>query len=143
MEAMIFLDPTFSLDPKIFYPKFFPSKTFFWNQKFWFEPNLFWTQHFFGPEIFLGPKIFFGPKIFSGPKFVLTQNNFWTHFFPPTKTVFGGRKQSFWTLSFLNWQRAMVLLKLEFDTEDQVLSYKFLFGQIICICLLPNCKVPS
>ena len=35
--------------------------------------------------------------------------------------VFGGRKQSFWTLSFLNWQRAKVLLKLEFDTEDQVL----------------------
>ena len=35
--------------------------------------------------------------------------------------MFGGRKHSFWTLSFLNWQRAKVLLKLEFDTEDQVL----------------------
>ena len=37
------------------------------------------------------------------------------------KTMFGGRIQSFWTLSFLNWQKAKVLLKLEFDTEDQVL----------------------
>ena len=37
--------------------------------------------------------------------------------------MFGGKRQSFWTLSFLNWQRAKVLLKLEFDTEDHVISY--------------------
>ena len=37
--------------------------------------------------------------------------------------TFGGRKQSFSALSFLNWQRAKVLLKLEFDTEDQVLFH--------------------
>ena len=55
-------------------------------------------------------KFFFWPKIIFG-----------LIFFRP-KTMFGGRKQSFWTLSFLNWQRAKVLLKLEFDTEDQVLS---------------------
>ena len=42
-------------------------------------------------------------------------------FFLWPKTMFGGRKQSFWSLSFLNWQKAKVLLKLEFDTEDQVL----------------------
>ena len=35
--------------------------------------------------------------------------------------MFGGRKQSLRSLSFLKWQRAKVLLKLEFDTEDQVL----------------------
>ena len=36
--------------------------------------------------------------------------------------MFGGRKQSF---CFLNWQRAKVLLKLELDTEDQVLLLIF------------------
>ena len=36
--------------------------------------------------------------------------------------MFGGKKQSF---CFLNWQRAKVLLKLEFDTEDQVLYHFF------------------
>ena len=40
--------------------------------------------------------------------------------------MFGGRKQSF---CFLNWQRAKVLLKLEFDTEDQVLLPKDLQTQ--------------
>ena len=35
--------------------------------------------------------------------------------------MFGGRKQSCWSLIFLNWQRTKVLLKPEFDTEDQVL----------------------
>ena len=37
--------------------------------------------------------------------------------------TFGGSKQRFSALSFLNWQRAKVLLKLEFDTEDQVLFH--------------------
>ena len=42
--------------------------------------------------------------------------------------MFGGRKQSF---GFLNWQRAKVLLKLEFDTEDHVLfPLYFLFLHI-------------
>ena len=44
--------------------------------------------------------------------------------------MFGGREQSFWTLSFLNWQRAKVLLKLEFDTKDQVLFHKKFQGCI-------------
>ena len=34
--------------------------------------------------------------------------------------MFGGRKQMTKLLNF-NWQRAKALLKLEFDTEDQVL----------------------
>ena len=44
--------------------------------------------------------------------------------------MFGGKKQSF---CFLNWQRAKVLLKLEFDTEDQVLlSFVFSFKKVKC-----------
>ena len=54
-------------------------------------------------------------------KFILGQKKIFGFIFFRPKTTFGGRKQSFWTLSFLNWQRAKVLLKLEFDTEDQVL----------------------
>ena len=42
--------------------------------------------------------------------------------------MFGGRKQGFLSLSFLNWQRAKVLLKLECDTEDQVLFKQFFRG---------------
>ena len=62
---------------------------------------------------FLDPN-FFRPKFFSGPNF------FWTQTFSG-KIFFVGRKQSFSTISFLKWQRVKVLLKLEFDTEDQVL----------------------
>ena len=47
------------------------------------------------------------------------QQNFWTHFFPDPKRCLEGENKA--SLSFLNWQRTKVLLKLEFDTEDQVL----------------------
>ena len=131
-------------------PKFFSDSIFFWTQHFFriqnffrptffSDPTFFWTKDCIWPKTFLGqkiflvpnffrPKIFFKPKIFFQPKLFQTQI-FFTFifglpFFRP-KTMFGGRKQSFWTLSFLNWQRAKVLLKLEFDTEDQVLfKYK-------------------
>ena len=45
--------------------------------------------------------------------------------------MFGGRKQGF---CFLNWQRAKDLLKLEFDTEDQVL-FEFILGNFNIIIM--------
>ena len=73
--------------------------------------------------------------MFSGQNFFQTQNffliqiifdqkDFLDSFFFRPKTMFGERKQSF---CFLNWQRAKVLLKLEFDTEDQVLLHKHFY----------------
>ena len=55
-----FFEPTFFLDPKIFWPKnfeFFPTKHFFATQ-FFFHQNFFQTKNFFGRK-------FFGLKIFS------------------------------------------------------------------------------
>ena len=79
-----------------FGPNFFLVPKFFLNQKFFQTPNFFYLnffriKNFFLPEIIFGP-IFFRPNIFSDPK--LTS----------VRTLFGGRKQSFRTLSFLNWQ---------------------------------------
>ena len=111
-------------DPKFFLPIFFFGHKIFFRPKTFFGPKIFLPKFFFRPNIFFQPKltqIFYGEIFFSNQNFLLTQNNLWTHFFPIPKTMFGGRKQSFGTLSFLNWQRAKILLKLEFDTEDQVL----------------------
>ena len=92
------------------------------------DPKFFQTQIFFGPNFFLVPKFFSNPKFFQTPNFFLptffqdqnfflTRNNFW--FLEPfffrskifsepkwtsVRTMLGGRKQSFQTLSFLNWQ---------------------------------------
>ena len=114
------------------------------QQKIW-DPKFFQTQNFLGLRIFLAPTFFLDQKLFQTQNLFPTnifsnQIFFWSYIFFRTKiifwlkTIFGliffrlkmmfcGRKQSFWTLSFLKWQRAKVLLKLEFDTEDQVLFY--------------------
>ena len=47
--------------------------------------------------------------------------------------MFVGIKQSF---CFLNWQRAKVLLKLEFDTKDQVLYYYLCF--VVVMIYIPG-----
>ena len=101
--------------------------------------NFFLTQNFFGTQIFSNPN-FCKPKFFWTQSFFRTniffwpKRIFWLIFFRP-KTMFGGRKQSFGTLSFLNWQMAKVLLKLEFDTEDQVLSPNIsnIYFHFICV----------
>ena len=111
----IFSDQSF-----VFKPKFFQAQ-FFFVPKFFSDPTFISGPNFFGPKIFLDPKFFLGQNFFPNKNFFLSQNNFWTHFFLRPKTMFGGRKQSCWSLIFLNWQMAKVLLKLEFDTEDQVL----------------------
>ena len=92
--------------------------------------NFFQSQNF-SPTKMFQTQIYFGPKYFSGLKLFLTKNNFWTHFVSEPKRCLEGENkwQSFKTLSFLNWQRAKVLLKLEFDTEDQVLSLLLIFDK--------------
>ena len=114
----------FSFGPKIFSnPKFFWTKHFFHqtlDQKF-FRPEIFFRCKFFlGAKFFLKPK-FFQTQIFSDPKFDLTQNF---------------NENDLWRDKTELLPSAKVLLKLEFDTEDQVL---FLLKS--CLCLLNSSKV--
>ena len=109
----IFVDPQFFFYPNLFGPKNFPTQNFFQTlklfsgPKFLLVPKFFSDPKFFRQVFFSNPNLF-GPKFFSGPKFFLTQNDFWAHFsdskWTSMKTIFGGRKQNFWTVSFLNWQ---------------------------------------
>ena len=105
------------------------------QQKF-LDPKFFQTQIFFVPKFFSDPNFisgpnFFGPKIlfdfFPNQIFFLTQNNFWTNFFSDPKRCLEGENKA------SNWQRAKVLLKLEFDTEDQVL-----FISCFYLCVFQN-----
>ena len=127
-----FLDSKFFQTQFFLCPNFFGPKCYF-RPKFFSDPKFFFTKNFFGPEIFFDPKFFLDPTFFQvqnffwATTFFLTKIFFWHKMifgliFLRPKTIFRGRKQSFWSLNFLNWQRAKVLLKPEFDTEDQVLS---------------------
>ena len=84
-QTQIFFDTIF-FGPKKFSPKFFS------DLKFFLGPKLFSGQNFFRTQDFVWPKNIFRPKIFSNPK--------WTSM----KTIFWGRKQSFCTWGFRNWQ---------------------------------------
>ena len=96
--------------------------------KFW-DPKFFQTQIFLGPnfsdpnfiqaQIFVGPKIFvtqnfFGTQNFSDPKFFWPKMNF-------NENDLRGDKTELLILRLSKLPSAKVLLKLEVDTEDQVL----------------------
>ena len=83
----------------------------------------FWTQNFFRPNFFLCPiffrtQILFQAQIFSDPKIFSDQKLFLHSFLFRPKTMFGGRKQSFWSLSFLNWQRFYLNKSLTLKTKS-------------------------
>jgi len=111
---------------KFWTQNFFRLKFFFrpnfLNQKFFQTPNLFYLnffriKNFFLPKIIFGP-IFFRPNIFSES---FSENNVWRE-----KTKLPNVKLSKLT-------RAKVLLKLEFDTEDQVLFLIFISSSYLAI----------
>ena len=88
--------PKILLDQKFFLDqKYFLDQKFFWTKKFFGDQKFFRDQNFFGDQKFFGNKNFSGPKIFGDQKFFEDQKFFGT--------------------------KNKLYLKLEFDTEDQVL----------------------
>ena len=72
-------------------------------------------KSFLGPTFFWGPNCFWDPKLFWEPKFFGNQNYFLKqNFFRP---------QFILNLRLSKLPNVKILLKLEFDTEDQVLLY--------------------
>ena len=109
-------------------PTFFLIQKFVWPQNFFQTQNFFPTQKFVQTQNFFKPKFFCGPKFFSRPKFLSDPNNFWTHFYFQTQNDVWREKTKLLNFKLSNnWQRAKVLLKVEFDTEDQVLFVLFSF----------------
>ena len=90
---------------------------------FSFKKNLqnlifFRCKDFSGPKFFLEPKffqthIFLRPKIFSDPK--------WTSM----KTIFWGRKQSFCTWGFWNWQGQRIYLNWSLTLKTKSCFYTY------------------
>ena len=124
-----------------FYPKYFGGQNFF-------GPNIFfWIQHFFGPNIFfrsnivfrpnifLDTQFFFGAKSFLEPKFFLDPQFFWTQNQPGNDLW--RDKTELLNLRLSKRPSAKVLLKLEFDTKDQVLFYPIFW----CSSTLHNEKI--
>ena len=105
-------------------PNFFSDQNFFSNTKFLFKHKIL-----LGPKKFLGPKIFFTlkiviqkfffrPKVFSNPKFLTWRLSLKT----------GEKVFSRWPLK----NQVLFRLKVEFDTEDQVLLDILCFGCSKC-----------
>ena len=123
--VLTFFGPKIFLDPHFFWSQIFSGSKFFFSGPTFFLVQKIFSEFFFQSQNFSQPKLF-QPKFFPPNFFFQTKIFFWPKtifgliFFRP-KTMFVGRKQSFWSLSSLNWQRTKALLKLEFDTKDQVL----------------------
>ena len=83
-----FLDPSFSLDPTLFWPKISLSNFFFHTS--FLGDELFWTQYFLGDKTFFLNQHFFWPKIC-----------YWTKFC----STFLVQLQSWWTKLFIQIQR--------------------------------------
>ena len=90
------------MDPKFLRPKFLSNQNLF-RPKFFLGLNFFWT------------KIFYWPKIIFGLIFFQTQNDVWRE------------KTKLLNFKLSKLARPKVLLKLEFDTKDQVLFAIFLW----------------
>ena len=87
--------------------------------------NVFWTQNSFWIEIFLNQQFFWTKIFFSDPTFCSDPKFFWP------KMNFN--ENDFWrdNTEFLNLRLSKlpstkVLLKVEFDTEDQVLFFNLM-----------------
>ena len=75
------------------------------------------------PKFFLDPKFFFQDQIFfQDQNFFLTKNDFWTCFFQTQNDVWR-EKTKLLNFKLSKLAKGKGLLKLEFDTEDQVLFY--------------------
>ena len=79
----------------------------------------YFRQHFFAPNFFR-PKFFLDLNFFPDQNFFSTQKIFLTHFFQTQNDVWR-EKTKLLNFKLSKLARAKVLLKLEFDTEDQVL----------------------
>ena len=80
----------------------------FLDPKFFSDPKFFWTQNFVRSQKFLDPK-FFQTQNFFLPKINFNENDLLRD------------KTEVLNLRLSKLPSANVLLKLEFDTEDQVL----------------------
>ena len=98
--------------------------------KIFFGPKKFFRQNFFSDlKFFSVPKLFSGQNFFSDTRFCPTQKNFQTqnYFYPKinfNENDLLREKIELLYLRILELAMAKVLLKLEFDTEDQVLLLK-------------------
>ena len=135
--------------PNFFYPKIFLPKIFVGPKIIDGPKKKFQTKKFFEPKIYFGPKIFAVPKILAGPKnfseakffsdhkfwqghkFFQTQNFFQTWNFFQTQNFSDPKwtwlKNDLWSdkrnLRLSKLPSPKRLFKLEFDTEDQGLSF--------------------
>ena len=116
-QTQIFFGPKFFSDSNFLDPKFFADINFFFRPKNFSGPkNLFRPQNLFGPNIFFRPNFFFRPKTFQtqhfiGPKMNFNENDLW------------GNKTGLLNLRLSKLPSSKILLKLEFDTKDQVLMF--------------------
>ena len=130
------------MDPHFCWFRHFLGRKIF-HTKIFFRPKIFRTRNFFGSKSIIGIKIslkFFlyktciswakiltEPKNFSDPHFFLTQNELqW-------KTISGGRKQSFWTWGFLNWQGqwSYFIWSLKLKTKSCIYFFSDIISMII------------
>ena len=115
-QTQIFLDTKF-FRTKIFRTQKKISSNFFSDLNFFIAPKLFSCQNFFRTQDFVRPKKMFRPKIISNPK--------WTSM----KTIFWGRKQSFCTWGFRNWQGQRFYLNWSLTLKTKSCFVLILFEQ--------------